>query len=145
MHRGASIITHIYYGFDLKNMFLRLDPSGSLQDLNVAELSFYINFLTPKGMDIELRVMPQQRRVSATLFRDEKGERKEISPLHSVAANEIIELAVPFDLIGIKANEEIHLFITVEREGSEVEKWPARGFIQMTAPTDDFEAMMWQV
>ncbi len=145
MHRGASIITHIYYGFDLKNMFLRLDPSGSLKDEKVADLAFFISFLNPKGVDIEIRVSPQEHRVSAALFRSENGSRKQTATINTVAANEIIELAVPFDLLGMKPNDEVQIFVTVERAGSEVEKWPFRGYIQLKVPTDDFEAMMWQV
>ena len=62
-----------------------------------------------------------------------------------MAANEIIELAVPFELLGVKPNDEMQIFVTVERHGSEIEKWPYRGYIQFKVPTDDFEAMMWQV
>lgn len=145
MHRGASIIKHIYYGFDLTNMFVRLDPSGSLRDEKVAELAFFIHFLSPKGLDVEVRVVPLERRVSAALFRSGNGTRNRIVAIHTVAANDIIELAVPFDLLGVGPNDEVHLFITVERAGSEVEKWPNRGYIRFKAPTDDFEAMMWQV
>jgi alpha-amylase/alpha-mannosidase (GH57 family) len=145
MHRGASIITHIYYGFDLKNMFIRIDPSGDLKEEKVAELAFFINFLNPKGLDVEMRIVPQERRVSATLSRGENGIRRQIAVIHTVAVNEIIELAVPFDLLDVKPNDEIHLFVTVERSGSEVEKWPSRGYIKFKVPTDDFEATMWQV
>jgi hypothetical protein len=145
MHRGASVITHIYYGFDLKNMFIRLDPSGNLKEEKVADLAFFINFLNPKGLDVEIRVVPRERRVSATLYRGENGTRRQITVINTVAANDIIELAVPFDLLGVKQNDEIHLFVTVERAGSEVEKWPSRGYIQFKVPTDDFEATMWQV
>jgi alpha-amylase/alpha-mannosidase (GH57 family) len=145
MHRGASIISHIYYGFDLKNMFLRLDPSGSLADEKVAELAFYVNFLQPKGVEAEIRISPRERRVSAALFRGKNEDRTEAAAINAVAANDIIELAIPFDLLGVKPNDEVHLFITVERNGSEVEKWPYRGFIQINVPTEDFEAMMWQV
>ncbi len=145
MHRGSSIITHIYYGFDLKNMFVRLDPSGSLRDEKVADLAFFINFLDPKDLDVEVRVAPREHRVSATLFRGENGVRNQLAVIHTVAANDIIELAVPFSLINVKSNDEVHFFVTVERGGSEVEKWPSRGYIQFKAPTDDFEAMMWQV
>ena len=145
MHRGSSIITHIYYGFDLKNMFVRLDPAQSLKDDKVSELAFYINFLNPKGMDIEIRVMPRERHVSATLFRGENGARTQVSVINTVAANEIIELAVPFDLLGVKPEDEVQMFVTVERDGSEIEKWPFRGFFLIKVPTDDFEAMMWQV
>jgi alpha-amylase/alpha-mannosidase (GH57 family) len=145
MHRGASVITHIYYGFDLRNLFLRIDPSQGLQDDNVQDLAFFVNFLSPKGMDVEVRIAPKERRASATLFRGENGERAEVAAIHNVAADEIIELAIPFELLGVKPNDEIHCFITVERKGSEIEKWPYRGFIQVKVPTEDFEAMMWQV
>jgi len=145
MHRGASIITHIYYGFDLKNMFVRLDPSGSLMDENVKDLAFFINFLNPKDIDVEVRIVPKERRVSAVLSRVQSGARNQVAVVHTIAANDIVELAVPFELLGVKPNDEVHLFVTVERSGSEVEKWPYRGYIQFKVPTDDFEAMMWQV
>ncbi len=145
MHRGASIITHIYYGFDLTNMFIRLDASGSLKDEKVSDLAFFINFLNPRGLDIEIRVVPQERRVSAALFRGDNGNRQQTSVINTVAANDVIELAVPFELLGVKPNDEIQIFVTVERSGSEIEKWPYRGFIQFKVPTDDFEARMWQV
>jgi alpha-amylase/alpha-mannosidase (GH57 family) len=145
MHRGASVIAHIYYGFDLRNLFLRLDPSQSLQSDSVEDLSFFVNFLLPKGMDVEVRVMPKERRVTATLSRGEHSKRKEVAAINGVAANDVIELAIPFELLGVKPNDEIHCFITVERKGSEIEKWPYRGFIQVKVPNEDFEAMMWQV
>jgi alpha-amylase/alpha-mannosidase (GH57 family) len=145
MHRGASIITHIYYGFDLKNMFFRIDPSGNLKDEKVTDLAFFINFLNPKGIDVEISIIPHERRVSAILYRGETGTRQQSAVINTVAVNDIIELAVPFDLLGVKANDEIQIFVTVERSGSEIEKWPYRGYIQFKVPTDDFEAMMWQV
>jgi alpha-amylase/alpha-mannosidase (GH57 family) len=145
MHRGASIISRIFYGFDLKNLFLRLDPGQSLRDDKVQELGFFVNILAPKGQDVEVRIVPKERRVTAILFRGVNGERKEAAIINSVAANEIIELAIPFELLGVKPNDEVHFFITVERKGSEIEKWPYRGFIQVKVPTEDFEAMMWQV
>ncbi len=145
MHRGASIITHIYYGFDLRNMFIRLDPSGSLKDEKAADLAFFVNFLNPKGMDVEIHVVPQERRVSADLFRGENGKRTKAGAINNIAANDIIELAIPFEMLGVKANDEVQIFVTVERSGSEIEKWPYRGYIQFKVPTDDFEAMMWQV
>ena len=145
MHRGDSIINHIYYGFDLRNLYIRLDPSQSLQDEAAGQLSFFVNFLLPKNLDAELRVMPGERRVTAVLFRGENSGRKEVAVLNNVAANEVIEMAIPFELLGVRQNDEIHFFVTVEREGSEIEKWPYRGFIQVKVPTDDFEAMMWQV
>jgi hypothetical protein len=145
MHRGASIIEHIYYGFDLSNLFLRIDPGQSLSDDAVADLAFYVNFIVPKGIDAEIRILPKERRVRAALFRGKNAERQQIAAINTIAANEVIEMAIPFDILGVKQNDEMHFFITVERRESEVEKWPFRGFIQVKVPTDDFEATMWQV
>jgi hypothetical protein len=94
---------------------------------------------------VEVRIMPQERRVSAALFQGENGARKQTAVINTVAANDIIELAVPFDLLGVKPNDEVQIFVTVERAGSEIEKWPYRGYIQFKVPTEDFEATMWQV
>jgi hypothetical protein len=126
-------------------MFIRLDPSGNLKDDKAVDLAFFINFLNPRGLDVEIRIMPKERRVTAALFRGENGTRKQIAVINAVAANDIIELALPFELIGVKVNDEVQIFVTVERSGSEIEKWPYRGYIQFKVPTDDFEAMMWQV
>jgi alpha-amylase/alpha-mannosidase (GH57 family) len=145
MHRGDSVITHIYYGFNLKNMYMRLDPGGNLSDQKVADLAFFVSFLNPKGLDVEVRILPREHRVSAALYRSENGTRSQVTDIQTVAAKDIIELAVPFDLLGLQPNDEVHILVTVERAGSEVEKWPSRGYIQFTVPTDDFEAMMWQV
>jgi hypothetical protein len=126
-------------------MFLRLDPSSSLRDEKVADLAFFINFLNPKGLDVEIRIVPQEHRVSAALFRVDDGTRNQLAVINTVAANDIIEIAVPFELVGLRPNGEVQIFVTVERSGSEVEKWPYRGYIQFRVPTDDFEARMWQV
>jgi len=45
----------------------------------------------------------------------------------------------------VKPDDEIQIFVTVEHDGSEIEKWPIRGYIQFKVPTEDFEATMWQV
>ncbi|MFA5073149.1 MAG: glycoside hydrolase family 57 protein [Nitrospirota bacterium] len=145
MHRGVSIITAIYYGFDLGNMFIRLDSSGNLRDEKIAELAFFINFLNPKGFDIEMRIFPLDRRVTAVLFQCTGGVREQSAVINSVAANDILEIAVPFGMLGVKPEDTMQFFVTVERAGSEIEKWPYRGYIQCKVPTDDFEARMWQV
>jgi len=145
MHRGSSVITHIYYGFDLRNLFLRIDPRQSLADEKVADLSFVINFLRPTGYEVEIRVLSGERRVSAVIYQGESGGRKQAGVINSVAADEIIEIAVPFETINVRQNDVVQAFVTVKRDGSEIEKWPFRGYIQFIVPTEDFEATMWQV
>ncbi len=145
MHRGESVVSDIYYGFDLQKLYLRLDTTLDLQEEGIEDLAFYVNFLAPKGIDAEIRVRRGEPRAVAGLFRGENGDRRRFAGIESVAAGEIIELAIPFNLLGVPQNGDIQFFLIVERRGAEVEKWPYRGFIHVKAPTDDFEAMMWQV
>ena len=48
-------------------------------------------------MDVEIRISPQERRVIAALFRRDNGNRQQTAAINTVAANEIIELAVPLN------------------------------------------------
>jgi len=146
MHRAESIISHIYYGFDMQNLFIRLDSNSDLHDARVKELVFCLHFLKPRPCRVEVRLDPTAGEVSAYVLgsgKEDKGGRGE--RLSSIAAGEIIEMAVPFDMIGAMPRDEVNFFVTVRREEVEIEKWPYRGYISFNVPTEDFEAIMWHV
>ena len=146
MHRAGSIVSHIYYGFDLKNLFIRLDSNIDLHDPRASELIFCVHFLRPQPYRLEIRLNPAKGEVMAEIFRPAKGEPVESRErLASIAVRDIIEMAVPFTQIGAGEKDEVSFFVTVRRDDIEVEKWPYRGYIAFTAPTEDFEAIMWHV
>ncbi len=146
MHRAESTVSHIYYGFDLKNLFLRIDSNRDLTDPRIKELTFCIHFLKPAISRIEIRLNPEKMEVTASLQEISGGEGVErVTSLTSIAAREIIELAVPFEFIHALPRDEVNLFVTVRREDVELEKWPYRGYIAFNVPTEDFEAIMWHV
>jgi alpha-amylase/alpha-mannosidase (GH57 family) len=144
MHRAESILSHIYYGFDLENLFIRLDSNRDLHDAKISELKFFVHFLKPVKCKMEIQILPEAGEVSAFIVKQTNGETcKERHT--SIAASDIIEMAVPFNCIGANPKEEVQFFITVKRAEAELEKWPYRGFMSFTVPTEDFEAIMWHV
>ncbi len=145
MHRAESIVSHIYYGFDLKNLFIRIDSNRDLHDSNIKELTFAVHFLKPASYRLDIHIDPEQGQVSAGLIKVTKGEEFERARHSSIAAREIIELSVPFDVIKAGPGDEISFFVTVRRGDVELEKWPYRGYISLDVPTEDFEAIMWHV
>ncbi len=146
MHRAESVVSHIYYGFDLKNLFIRIDSNRDLNDQRIKELTFCIHFLKPVTSRIEIRLDPERMGVTAAMFERQGGEAGESSVnISSIAAREIIELAAPFELIRAMPKDEVNLFVTVRRGEIELEKWPYRGYISFNVPTEDFEAIMWHV
>ena len=45
---------------------------------------------------------PTHLTATAHLFQGENSERKEIAAINNLVANEIIEMAIPFELLGVK-------------------------------------------
>jgi len=146
MHRAESVVSHIYYGFDLKNLFIRLDSKRDLADPRISELTFCIHLLKPGKCRIEINLDPARGEVMAYMLSGDGGENGgKRERLSSVVARDIIEMAVPFEAISARQKDEVNFFVTVRRGDIEVEKWPYRGFISFNAPTEDFEAIMWHV
>jgi alpha-amylase/alpha-mannosidase (GH57 family) len=146
MHRAESIISHIYYGFDLKNIFLRLDTTRTLKDPQVSQITFTIRFLKPGGMTVEINCSPADGTVRAVLVREIGNHERHIEgKIPTIAAHDIIELALPFSLLNVKELDEVAFIIVVKRDDSELEKWPYKGYFSFNVPTPDFEAIMWQV
>lgn len=148
MHRVESIISHIYYGFNLSHIFFRLDPHISLKGESVRGLEFCFHILKPYRCRIEVSVNLSRGRGSVKAHLSEgksDTEWQSVKNLTSVAANDIIEMSLPFEDINARPGEEVHFFVSVRRDKAELEKWPPRGYLSFTVPNEDFEAIMWQV
>lgn len=149
MHRAQSIISHIYYGFDLENFFIRLDSNLELGEAEqVKDLLFTVHFLKPEAYRVEVTLDPEKGEVSAMMMGcqvNESGNDDACNRLATIAARDIIEMAVPFARIEAKPKDEVRFFVTVKRDEIELEKWPYRGYISFTVPTPEFEAIMWHV
>jgi alpha-amylase/alpha-mannosidase (GH57 family) len=145
MHRAESIISHIFYGFDLNNLFLRLNSNRELSDPAIKELTFSVHFLRPVPYRMDINLDPAEGIVSATLLKITKGMESSATRHTSIAARDIIEMAVEFQSIEAKPKDEVNFFVTVRRGDVELEKWPYRGYISINVPTEDFEAIMWHV
>ena len=65
--------------------------------------------------------------------------------IKDVAAEEIIEIAIPFDSINASINEEVQLVVVVSRGEEELERWPKSGYLSFEVPTEEYEAIRWCV
>jgi len=147
MHRAMSVLTHIYYGFDLGNLFVRMDASLDLtQQEHVEGLTFSVHFLRPGAYRVEVEINPVKGEITAVMLGcGTDGAAQSCQKLSSIAAHDIIEMAIPFELIGARPKDEVNFFVTIRRGDIELEKWPYRGYLSFTVPTEDFESIMWHV
>jgi alpha-amylase/alpha-mannosidase (GH57 family) len=128
MRRSQNLIKSVYFGFDAKNLFLRLDPSlaGWLQQAK--KVLVRVEFLSPVRKALEFPV-----------------DGRDAPEGCQVAADRIIEIKIPFVLTEAVSGQPLSLLLTLEEDGTELEKHPEGTTMQIKVPDRDFEARHWQV
>jgi alpha-amylase/alpha-mannosidase (GH57 family) len=147
MHRVESVVSHIYYGFNLNNMYVRLDANLNLIGGDKGGFVYTVNILKPKHYKIEIQC---SRRDEVLVYEgflcvEVDGKWVREKPLSRLAIKDIVEMEIPFADIGVSMKDQVQFFVTVRKNGTELERWPHRGCIMFEAPTEDFEAIMWRV
>jgi alpha-amylase/alpha-mannosidase (GH57 family) len=137
MFGGAQAFRALRYGFDLGSFYLRLDPAESAQ--RSAELAG------------ALRVEVVSSDVHASVDFDvacdgvERPGRHKDAPLGRCAFARVLELAVPFDGLGLRAGDRVAVAVRVLRGDVELERLPRFGYVAFSVPDEDFERIHWRV
>lgn len=140
MHRVENWIQTLYYGFDLKNLYFRMDFSKPLGAKQMPELAIRWLFLQPEGLEIDLR-FPEGR---PTLWL-KQGDHLNALPASAKACyDKVLEVGLP--LASIQPGlEPIRLLIAVLVSGQEQERWPSEQAITIPLPTAHVFAESWRV
>jgi len=56
MHRAQNTIRAIYYGYDLKNLYFRIDLSRPMNQAGVESLTFKLLFSSPEGYEAVVKM-----------------------------------------------------------------------------------------
>ncbi|MBM4128868.1 MAG: hypothetical protein FJ243_01975, partial [Nitrospira sp.] len=140
MHRAASILTSLHYGFNKDNLFLRIDPAIPFKKFpQGAKISFSI--LKPWQFKITVPVILTA--VRGELLEKTDDVWRKVKDISDVAIKDIFEIKIPFADVKAKEKDEMQFFISITSDGNEIERCPLRGYIMLTVPTPEFEAMMW--
>jgi alpha-amylase/alpha-mannosidase (GH57 family) len=145
MWKAAGLFAYIGFGFNLEELFLRLDPDeGALAaqpdavlDVHILTDSFShkLRFtLTPPGPD------------TFTLLSAEPDRPfSEAGRYGSICRRKVIELAMPFKELHLQAGQEFRMSLIVTHNGLEIERYPRHYPLILTVPDRDFETRMWKV
>ncbi len=149
MHRSDKYIRQIFFGFDLSNFFLRIDPYQEIQKNNscLEEIQLII-YLTKSGNCKYKIVLSHffKKEVSKMfeLLESEDGiHYKKRKLLSSAAFENMFELAIPFEEFKFAPEDEIKFKIAIASKGIILEMHPHTGFLTFSVPTKDFENNMW--
>jgi hypothetical protein len=61
------------------------------------------------------------------------------------AVDQILEVAIPFDALGIAVDAPLHFAVDLLEAGQSRDRAPREGVIVLTRPSPDFERIMWDV
>jgi len=139
MHMTEGLISRIYYGFNQQTLFVRVDPKTSFAEFPMDAL-LTIEFVRPYPFRVDISIRDTG---TAHLLHKSDAGWTGVKELQDIAIGDILECAIPFRDIGAKERDELNIFLSLRKEEENVERCPWRGYITLTVPTPDFEAMMW--
>jgi alpha-amylase/alpha-mannosidase (GH57 family) len=137
MFGGAQAFQAMRFGFDLANLYLRLDPMEAPQRTAEACSSVRVEVVATKGqVHVDFEVAPDGAR---------RRGRRDGAELGSSAFARIMEMSLPFAALGLARDDRVALAVHVMRAGVELERLPRFGYVTFTVPDEDFERIHWRV
>lgn len=129
MHQAVSIVKDLYYGFNESSLFLRIDLDKSFMS-EAKNAVFEVTIIGKDEHRIEYNVRERSVKGDVPV---EKG------------FEEILELAVPFDILGASPGEKLHVWISLKVDDMLIDRIPQRGYLAVTVPSETFESENWYV
>ncbi len=143
MWKAESLFSAIYYGFDLEQLFLRLDPHETLH-AQQQDLSIECQIQTP-ARTYRLSVSLANPDHYMLAEQREAGSWHDNGPSTLLGWSKVLELALPFKAMHIEAGQTLQLGIVVRNHGLEVARYPYHQPLRLTIPGPEFEATVWRV
>lgn len=136
MYRADGPFARMYFGFDERHLFLRLDPRV---EPTVGEVPFerIAIEVRARGRSLELEGRPGA-----------KGEielRMEDRVVGTGRFARILELAIPFSAIEVSEGDRIGVAVRLFRAGLEIQRLPVDEFLALEVPGPGYEEARWKV
>ncbi len=121
MHLAESFFQEICFGFDLENLYIRMDPNLEyIEKIKKGEIFLHMNLPFEKTIKIYPSFEPIE-----------------------MEFGKIFEAKIPFSFLGLKEREEVAFFLNFKEKDSE--RIPRTGLLYFTVPHKTYEEEMWSV
>jgi len=143
MHKAENLIKSVYYGFDFENIYFRLDPNRPMTPETLAGISIKFTFYKPLPYDV-LATFAKENVVNLIIQKSGETEDQTKS-LVMGAYQKVIEIAIPISRIENPDKQHFEVFIIVQKDGLEQERWPVDAMLQIPYPTTDVFVENWVI
>ena len=126
MHRGQSLLEVVHFGYDQGNLYLRLDPHEKTDVNEIQDLTINLEFQGQPARTIPVKPGAMENEAAV-----------------SSAYGKIIEIKLPFTVIGAKPGDTISFYVALVQNSLTVERHPIRSPITFKVPDGEFGANNW--
>jgi alpha-amylase/alpha-mannosidase (GH57 family) len=141
MHESASMIKGCHYGFNERSLFLKVDIDRTFVQ-NPEDVSFDVNAVGKTSLRMTYNVAGNALEVYA---KESGGPYRQADLPVEGTYEESLEVAIPFDLLGVQRKEKVGVWVSLKLKGLEVDRIPKRGYLTVEMPAETFEMEMWYV
>ncbi|HXG11368.1 MAG TPA: glycoside hydrolase family 57 protein [Gemmataceae bacterium] len=134
-------IKEVHFGFDVQTLFVRVDFDGPAREALADFDALRLVFVEPPGYEVVVE-RPGSPKPAAKLLHH--GKPVPAAGVE-VGVGRIVELAVPFALLGVKVDQPIQFAVDLLEGRQSVDRAPREGVIGLFCPSPDFEQIMWDV
>ena len=149
MHQVATIAKKLYFGFDLENLFIRVDfaqdVASILDGRSGHEIAVYVTLPSQRRAKIVAERGDRGGSYSLRMFWQNDGGWKQVEARGSVGVDRVLEMAIPFEALGCAAHDKIMLAVKITRNHRVIESIPEGSLIEVTVPGPEFEQEEWCV
>jgi len=150
MHRVADNARRLYFGFDLERLFIRVDFNRRAQEVLPAngQTEAIVEFSSPR--QVRVRVIRNGQDAghcapSLVVMSQDGGKWHLRGTLDTVAIDQVLELAIPFELLGAKPEDRVWFRVKLVKGENVLESIPEDSVVELKAPGPEFEEEEWYV
>jgi alpha-amylase/alpha-mannosidase (GH57 family) len=139
MHRTDRLLEKIYFGFDLRSLYLRIDlAAGAISNFPLTA-AIQIRFTFPRKCSVALE-RTEQKGWHCTLTDWPAPDR-----IPAIAADRILELDFPLDALGLQKADDVTFSILIMENSHERERFPSTGSLTVTVDPWGLDQQEWIV
>lgn len=147
MARGVSDFERLVFGFDLDNLYLRLEarsgePPSEEHPLTVEALVVFGDEAQSRRMMV-LTIRGPELVEGKTFEITQSKKRRFVSNIQSIAYVKVLEVAIPLADLGLSGASCFSLSLRLIYRGVELDRVPPSGSIELTVPDDAFDRRHW--
>jgi len=137
-----SLISDVYYGFDLNSIYFRFDFVKREEPFNLSRWSLSIHFQNSEFYRIDVSLDECDNYI---VYRKVKDRWVRRSRRSDITVDRIIELGISFKDLNLKSGDKSFFTIMVYENALEHERLPRTGMISFVVPDEKYQSLMWQL